>query len=65
MKINDIVKVVCVDAFYYGVLGRIDEVCEDEYHVVFEMIDEETEEVSIYEECYYYDYEIELVEDGC
>jgi hypothetical protein len=24
------------------------------------MIDEETGEVSIYEECYYYDYEIEL-----
>jgi hypothetical protein len=35
-------------------------VFEDEYHVVFEMIDEETGEVSIYEECYYYDYEIEL-----
>ena len=65
MKINDIVKVVSVDAFYYGTLGRIDEVCEDEYHVVFEMIDEETEEVSIYEDCYYYEYEIELVKEGC
>ena len=61
MKINDIVKVVSVDAFYYGALGRIDEVCEDEYHVVFEMIDEITEEVSIYEEYYYYEYELELV----
>ena len=65
MKINDIVKVICVDAFYYGALGRIDEVCEDEYHVVFEMIDEDTGEVSIYDECYYYDYEIELVEGEC
>ena len=63
MKINDIVKVVSVDAFYYGALGRIDEVCEDEYHVVFEMIDEFTGEISIYEECYYYDYEIELVKE--
>ena len=63
-KVNDIVKIVSVDAFYYNALGRVVEVNDDELHVVFEMIDTDTGEVSVYEDCYYYDYEVELYERG-
>lgn len=61
-KVNDIVKIVSVDAFYYNALGRVAEVNDDEVYVVFEMIDTDTGEVSVYEDCYYYDYEVELYE---
>ena len=63
-KVNDIVKIVSVDAFYYNALGRVAEVNDDEVYVVFEMIDSDTGEVSVYEDCYYYDYEVELYEGG-
>ena len=61
-KVNDIVKIVSVDAFYYNALGRVAEVNDDEVYVVFEMTDTDTGEVSVYEDCYYYDYEVELYE---
>lgn len=69
-KVNDIVEVVSADAFYYKVMGRIDSILVDpeldyfEYNVVFEMIDMETDEVTIYEECVYLEEEIELVKRG-
>ena len=69
-KVNDIVEVVSADAFYYKVMGRIDSILVDpeldyfEYIVVFEMIDMETDEVTIYEECVYLEEEIELVKRG-
>lgn len=69
-KVDDIVEVVSADAFYYKVMGRIDSILVDpeldyfEYNVVFEMIDMETDEVTIYEECVYLEEEIELVKRG-
>lgn len=69
-RVNDIVEVVSADAFYYKVMGRIDSILVDpeldyfEYNVVFEMIDMETDEVTIYEECVYLEEEIELVKRG-
>ena len=63
-KVNDIVKIVSVDAFYYNALGRVAEVNDDELYVIFEMINTDTGEVSVYEDCYYYDYEVELYEGG-
>ena len=63
-KVNDIVKIVSVDAFYYNAIGRVVEVNDDELYVVFEMIDDDTGEVSVYEDCYYYDCEVELCERG-
>ena len=69
-KVDDIVEVVSADAFYYKVMGRIDSILVDpeldyfEYKVVFEMIDMETDEVTIYEECVYLEEEIELVKRG-
>ena len=57
---NDVVRVIDKNAFYHKALGRIESIDptqEYAYFVVFEMIDEETEEVSIYEDCYYYEYE--------
>lgn len=54
-KINDIVRIIDKSAFYYNALGRIMSITDDEfaYYVVFEMIDEDTNEVSIYEDCFY------------
>lgn len=63
-KVNDIVKIVSEDAFYYNALGRIAEVSDDELYIVFEMVDIDTGEVSVYEDYYYYDYEVELYEGG-
>lgn len=69
-KVDDIVEVVSADAFYYKAMGRIDsilvvpELDYFEYNVVFEMIDMETDEVTIYEECVYLEEEIELVKRG-
>ena len=58
-NINDIVEIIDESAFYYGALGRIDKIYTDdetddeyEYFVIFEMIDEETGEESIYEVSY-------------
>ena len=67
-NINDIVEIIDESAFYYGALGRIDKIYTDdeyEYFVVFEMIDEETGEESIYEECYYKKNQIQLFKGEC
>ena len=67
-KVNDIVEVIDSNAFYYGALGRIDRVQPDdeyEYYVVFEMIDEDTGEVSIYEDCDYKASQIKLFKGEC
>lgn len=62
-KVGDVIIVVSVDAFYCGAIGRIREVYEDYYNVVFEAKDMDTGEVFIYEECDYLEEEIELFDE--
>lgn len=61
IKVRDIVKVVSVDAFYYNAMGEVGEIEDDEIHVYFTAIDDLTGEEFIYEDCYYYEDELEII----
>ena len=65
---NDVVRVIDKNAFYYKSLGRIESIDptqEYAYLVVFEMIDEITGEIEVYEDCYYKEDQIKLFEGEC
>lgn len=65
---GDIVEIIDESAFYFGALGLIDAVYEDaeyEYFVVFQMIDELTGDIEVYEECYYKENQIQLFRGEC
>ena len=65
---NDVVRIIDKNAFYYKTLGRIESIDptqEYAYFVVFEMIDEITGEIEVYEDCYYKEDQIKLFEGEC
>ena len=71
-RVEDIVKVVDPSAYFYGTIGVIRYILDkdnsdDEYYffVQFEMIDDDTGEVSVYEDCYYTEQQIKLFEGEC
>ena len=56
LEVGCIVRVIDKEAFYYKAIGRIESIDptqEYAYFVVFEMIDEITGEIEVYEDCYY------------
>lgn len=57
-QVGDIVRIIDENAFYYNAIGRISEITNNDYLVIFTAIDDVTGELCIYESCYYYDYQL-------
>ena len=57
-QVGDIVRVIDKNAFYYNAIGQISEITNNDYLVIFTAIDNDTGEYFVYEDCYYYDYQL-------
>ena len=63
-KVDDIVRIIDKDAFYYNAVGIIRFIASDDdysYYIEFEAEDDETGEVFIYESNFYREDQIELI----